>query len=120
MSLASSSTSNYSTSSFVLSPPTTNSGTLASGQNLPEKTPLGRVTATGELKEVDLAAADGSEQVIGFLIYAVDASGGAAKCQYYSGGEFNQDEVNWHASFNSQAKKDIAFDGTPITLKTLG
>ena len=48
--------------------------TFASGQNLELGAVVGRVTATGKLKRLDPAATDGTEDVAGILLGAVDAT----------------------------------------------
>ena len=48
--------------------------TVASGQNLELGAVVGRVTATGKLKRLDPAATDGTEDVAGILLGAVDAT----------------------------------------------
>jgi hypothetical protein len=48
--------------------------TVASGETLLLGAVVGRVTATGLLKELNPAGADGTEQPAGVLIEAVDAS----------------------------------------------
>lgn len=121
MGLASNSSEAYSPDNFLLSGEVqTNTETLTSGENLAEYSVLARVTATGKLVEADAAGADGSENPVGILIYAVDASGGDTDCQIYVAGQFNDTLVNWPASFDTDAEKAGAFDGTAISLKTPG
>ena len=48
--------------------------TVAVGQNLELGAVVGRVTATGKLKRLDPAATDGTEDVAGILLGAVDAT----------------------------------------------
>ena len=48
--------------------------TVASGQNLELGAVVGRVTATGNLKRFDPVATDGTEDVAGILLGAVDAT----------------------------------------------
>ena len=48
--------------------------TVAAGQNLELGAVVGRVTATGKLKRLDPAATDGTEDVAGILLGAVDAT----------------------------------------------
>lgn len=121
MPLASNSSESYSPDNFLMSGPfQTNTGTLTSGEDLAANSVLARVTATGKLVECDNAASDGSENPIGISIYAVDASAADKDCQFYVAGQFNPDLINWPASFNTQAEKDGAFDGTAISLKTPG
>lgn len=47
---------------------------VASGENLPIGTIVGKVTATGKMVELDPIATDGSEEAAGFLIADCDAS----------------------------------------------
>lgn len=120
MGLASSSSEAYSPDNFVMGEVQTNTDTLTAGENLAEYSVLARVTATGKLVECDNAAVDGSENPVGILIYAVDATAADKDCQMYVSGQFNKSLVNWPASFNTQAEKDGVFDGTAISLKTPG
>lgn len=48
--------------------------TVASGQNLELGAVVGRVTATGKLKRFDPVATDGTEDVAGLLLGAIDAT----------------------------------------------
>lgn len=48
--------------------------TVASGQNLELGAVVGRVTATGKLKRFDPVATDGTEDVAGILLGAIDAT----------------------------------------------
>ena len=48
--------------------------TVAVGQNLELGAVVGRVAATGKLKRLDPAATDGTEDVAGILLGAVDAT----------------------------------------------
>ena len=48
--------------------------TVAVGQNLELGAVVGRVTATGKLKRLDPAATDGTEDVAGILLSAIDAT----------------------------------------------
>ena len=120
MPLASNSSEAYSPDNFVLGEVQTNTGILVTGQNLTEYSVLGRVTATGKLVECNNGAVDGSEEPVAILIYAVDATAADKNCQIYVAGQFNAALINWPASFDTQAEKDGAFDGTAISLKTPG
>lgn len=97
--------------------PDTKPGVLITGQNLARGAVIGRITASNKLTLCDLGAADGSQKAIGILVHTTDASAADKQCQYYTGGTFRDSEMTWHASFDSQAKKNIAFDGTPITIR---
>lgn len=83
--------------------------TLASGQNLPDLTVLGRITASGLLTICNTGAADGSQTPVAILAEATNASGGNTVTAVYTAGEFNIDSLNWHASFTTDAQKLAAF-----------
>lgn len=118
MSLAGSSTEAYSHDPIVLGGPVlTQTGTLISGQDLAKYTVLGRITASGKLTQADQDAVNGAEVPVGILVHAVDASGGDADCQLYTGGKFNADLLVWDAGFTAALQKS-AFDGTPIMVVT--
>lgn len=91
-------------------------GTIAAGQNLVDKTPLGQVTATGELVAWDPAAADGSEVAVFITAYPVDATAAAQQAQVIKSGTFNPEQVVWPAGATA-AQKLAAFTGTPISLQ---
>lgn len=73
---------------------------------------LGRITASGKLTVCDLDAEDGSEVPYAILMYALADPGADATVQVYRAGKFNMGALTWHASFNTEAKKLKAFDGT--------
>ncbi len=91
-------------------------GTIAAGQNLPARTPLGQVTATGALVKWAPAANDGSQKAVYITAYAVDASAAAKKAQVIKSGSFHPDLVAWPAG-TTDAQKLCAFVGTPISLQ---
>jgi hypothetical protein len=118
MSLAGSSTEDYSHDPIVLGGPVlTQTGTLITGQNLAKYTVLGRITASGKLTQADQDAVDGSQNPVGILIHDVHADGADAACQMYTGGKFNGDLLTWDAGFTA-ALQQSAFDGTPIMVVT--
>jgi len=94
----------------------TTEATIASGQNLPEKTPLGQISASGHLTAWDPEAADGSEVAVAMTAYAVDATSAATKAQVIKSGTFNPEQVNWPEGATA-AQKLAAFAGTPISLQ---
>lgn len=94
----------------------TEPGTLASGQNLVRGTVLGRITASGNLTICNNGAADGSQTPVGILVHDIDASAAAKACQMYKAGNFRSSEMTWHASFDTDAEKAAAFDGTAIVV----
>lgn len=91
-------------------------GTIASGQNLPDKTPLGQVTATGKLVAWAPAAENGSEVAVYITGYAVDATGADKQAQVIKAGTFNPEQINWPGG-TTAAQKLTAFVGTPISLQ---
>lgn len=116
MKLAGSTSEEYTPDSFVQGGELlTDSETVANGQTIAKYTPLGRVTASGELIESLPGASDGSEVPIGFSVHDIDTSSGAAKHPVYKGGKFNADLVDWNAGWSAAAKAG-AFDRTPIVL----
>jgi len=120
MTLASSGTEAYTPDNLIAGDnpaPATDVGTLITGQNLVRGAVLGRITASGKFTECNNGAVDGSEVVVGILVHDIDATAADKACQVYVGGVFHEDELTWHASFNTQAEKDAAFDGTPITTR---
>ena len=55
-------------------------------------------------------------QAIGIVVAAVDNHGGAAgakNVEVYRAGMFNPNVLGWDASFNTDAKKRLAFEGAP-------
>lgn len=93
------------------------SGTLESGQNLTRGTVIGRVTATGELKQSVQTANDGSQKPVGALVHDVNASASATGCQFVRGGWLNRSLLNWDASWTTTLRES-ALDGTPMRLVT--
>lgn len=94
--------------------------TIASGQNLPALSVVGRVTASGKLVLSDSGAADGSQTPVGIVVDAVDASAGDKSAPVYIAGEFNVDALNFHSSYSTAALKLAAFGvNGPIVLKKL-
>lgn len=97
-------------------PLTTTAGTVASGQDVEKRTPMGRVTATGKLVAWSPTAENGSENAIFLTAIAVDASAGDKQAPMIKGGTFNPELVNWPEGA-TDAQKAGAFDGTPISLQ---
>lgn len=94
----------------------TTSGTIASGQNLAARTPLGQVTASGEFVEWNPAANDGSQVAVRMTANAVDATVGATKAPMIKAGTFNPELVAWPGGVTA-VQKELAFVGTPISLQ---
>ena len=95
----------------------TENGTLAAGQNLPVLSVLGRITASKKLAVCNPAATDGSQVAVGVLIHATDATAADKGVQFYKSGNFFAAALNWHAGFDTAAKKPAAFDGTAIVIR---
>lgn len=96
--------------------PATTSGTYATGQTIPARTPLGQVTASGEFVAWDPAATDGSEVAVRMSAVDIDTTGGAAKGPMIKGGTYNPELVNWPVG-TTDVEKALAFVGTPISLQ---
>lgn len=92
-------------------------GTVASGEDLLARTPLGQVTASGKYVTWNPAATDGSELATRLSVYAVDASLADKQAQLIAGGSFNPELVNWPGGVTA-AQKLAAFAGTPISLQS--
>lgn len=97
--------------------PANDDGILITGQNRLRGAVLGRITASGKLTHCDNAAVDGSAVPVAILVEAIDATAADKTCQLYVAGCFHSDELEWHASFNTEAEKVAAFDGSPIVLR---
>lgn len=93
------------------------SGTLASGQNLERGTVIGRVAASGELVESVQTATDGSQNPVGALNHAADATAGAMNVVYVKGGDLDKTQLLFDESW-SATEQLAAFDRTPISLVT--
>lgn len=89
---------------------------IASGLVLPRHSALGKVSATGELKNLDSAATDGSQIPYAILIDAVDTTDGATNADVFKTGEFNADKVVFKAGEDANQHKD-AFRKISIFLK---
>lgn len=119
MLIAESAVETYSNDNLIAgsAPVATGAGTLITGQNLARGAVIGRITASGKFTLCDPDAVDGSEQAVGILVHAIDATAADKGCQFYTGGEFHSSEMVWHAGFDSDVKKLQAFDGSAITLR---
>ena len=90
--------------------------TTASGQDLAALSVVGRVTASGEIVLCNPGASDGSQNPIGVTVTAVDASAAAAPVAVFRSGMFNPDALTWHAGFDTDAKKRLAFEASQPTI----
>lgn len=94
----------------------TTSGTIAAGQNLAKRTPLGQVAATGKFVEWSPAGNDGSQVAVRLTPFAVDATAGDKDAPLIKSGTFDPDLVAWPAGV-TDVQKLTAFVGTPISLQ---
>jgi hypothetical protein len=85
-----------------------NNFTLIAGQNLPDLSVLGRITASGLLTLCNPGASDGSQVPVAILVEATNAVANTVTA-VYTAGEFNIDALNWHSSFNTDALRLNAF-----------
>ena len=97
-------------------PIVTQGETVAAGQNLAAHTVVARLTADGTIKAHAPAASDGTQLAIGILVNAVNAVS-ATKAPIYVAGTFNPDLLVWNAATDTDAKKAVVFDRTPIHLR---
>ncbi|EQM70003.1 head decoration protein [Pseudomonas tohonis] len=94
----------------------TTQGTIASGQNVGQRVPLGQILATGLLVKWAPGASDGSQKAVYLSSYPVNATSGNKKAQVISAGTFNPELVDWPVG-TTEAQKLAAFVGTPISLQ---
>ncbi len=99
----------------------TDNGTFATGQNLVANTVVARITATNLIVPWAPGASDGSQKAIGITCEAVNTTSpaGAAVHPFYISGDFNEAALTF-AGTPTAAQKAAAFDGTPITMRTIG
>ena len=97
----------------------TQSDTLASGENLAAYTVVGRDSTTKKLEVWDLAASDGTQNPVGILIHAIDASAADKDCQIYVGGVFNFANLVVPGSITTAALANSYFDNSPIKIVDL-
>lgn len=98
-------------------PVMTTSETLADqGAVLPAYSVVGRITASGKITLSDTAASDGSQNAIGITCNEAPDVNGDQSIAIYRGGMFNPDRLNWHASYNTTAKKRLAFEAKQPTI----
>jgi len=113
-------TESYGTEQFEAGsePVMTTEAVIASGNDVPARTPLGRVTLTGKVVPWAPTAEDGSQNAVFMTAYAVDATLVDKKAQVIKSGCFNSALVSWPTA--TDAQKLGAFDGTPISHQELG
>lgn len=97
-------------------PIVTDRQTLSGGALVAKHTALGKVTASGEVKLLDSAATDGSQNPYAILIDEADAREGAVHVDVYLTGCFNQGKVVFKTGESADQYKD-AFRRLGIFLK---
>lgn len=90
--------------------------TIATGQNIPRGTILGKVTATGKYILHDKAAVDGSENPVKILLEDVDANAADVKAIAALTGEFNENRITMGGATVVDDVRD-ALRGLSIYLK---
>ena len=84
-------------------------------------TVMGRVTGSGLLIQSVRTANDGSQNPVAILVEGVDTTAAAVTAPVYVAGEFLMDALNWHASWDTEARRLAAFgDRAPIVVKKSG
>lgn len=89
--------------------------TILSGQDLPARSVLGRVTASGKWVLSLSASSDGSEVPRAILAKAIDASSGDVDGPVFKSGTFNPTLLNIGTG-HTVATVKAAFEGTPLFL----
>ena len=93
---------------------------LKQGQNLPEGAIIGVITSGADKGKIVLsvkAAADGSQVPVGILAFDVDATDVDSDCEYFVGGQYQQDALTYGTGHDVASVK-AAFAGTPLFLKS--
>ena len=83
---------------------------VAASQNIPARTPVG-FNGSGAL----VPAVDGTTPAIGIVVYETVTGAGdtTVRTGVYRQGVFNPTLINWPASYNTDEKKRLAFNGAP-------
>ncbi|MBK3798265.1 head decoration protein [Azospirillum brasilense] len=87
-------------------PLTTDTVTLAAGQNLPRGAVLGVITSTGKFRLSAAASTDGSQTPAAILVDGVNATNGDTLAGVYLTGEFNQRAVIFGAGHSVSSTKE--------------
>jgi hypothetical protein len=95
---------------------TTNETLLDQNADTPAYTVVGRITASKKVTKSNPGASDGSQYPIGITCYAVPDPGADKTIAIYRGGMFNPDRLTWHASFNTDLLKRLAFEDKQPTI----
>lgn len=83
---------------------------------LPAYSVVGRITASGKITLSDTAAVDGSQNPIGITCNEAPDNNVDQKIAIYRGGCFNPARLNYHASYNTDEKKRLAFEAKQPTI----
>lgn len=75
-------------------PIVTENATIITGQNLSRGCPLGKITASGKLTQLDSSASDGSQNPYAILVDDTDASAADKTAAVYLSGAFNENVVD--------------------------
>jgi len=89
--------------------------TILTGQNLPARSVVGRVTASGKWILSLAAAVDGSEVPRGITAEAINATAADVVGPVIKAGQFNPTLLNYGAGHDAASVK-AAFEGTPLFL----
>lgn len=89
---------------------------VVTGQNLAAYAVVGKITASGKVKEYDPAAVDGSQTPVGILVTAADATSADVSTSMFVAGTFNPSQLVWKGTVTA-AQKASVFDRTPIILR---
>lgn len=93
---------------------------LKKGQKLPEGAVVGVIetgTDKGKIVLSVKAATDGSQKPVGILAFDVDATDEDSDCEYFVGGQYQQDALTYGAGHDVASVK-AAFAGTALFLKS--
>lgn len=83
---------------------------------LPAYSVVGRITASGKVTLSDPAAVDGSQNAIGITCAEAPDVGADQKISIYRDGCFNPARLNYHAGYNTDEKKRLAFEAKQPTI----
>lgn len=90
--------------------------TIATTLDVPARTPLGQITASGHFGKWLATATNGCAAAVAISAYDIDTTGGAQDHSVYVGGTFNPLLVNWPEG-TTDLQKATAFTGKPINLQ---
>lgn len=98
--------------------PVTREVIVASGENLSQYAVVA-LNSAGKAVAVNPAASDGTQNAVGILCYAVDASSADAAGNIYVMGNFAHDALVWPAAWDTYAERVAAFARTGIVIGKL-